>query len=216
MPTFKEEPCITREVVGAIVAESKSLLRPIYFSVVSTEAELASIVVLISILDPQKKYIKYIPVLDPGSGKRGALFLGLKSLVDYDFSPNGIVALMDGDSVVDKQTFKRALGCFMSNDKLGALTTNETPLVAGPAWFSSWLDLRFMQRHMYMCSYALTNRIMCLTGRFSFFRANLILNPDFRNQLVNDMLSDWLWGDFRFFLATTRHHGFTSHLKDGT
>ena len=43
MPTFKEEPSITREVVASIVAEAKTLLRPVYFAVVSTESELAAI-----------------------------------------------------------------------------------------------------------------------------------------------------------------------------
>ncbi len=39
---------------------------------------------------------------------------------------------------------------------------------------------------------------MCLTGRFSLFRAQAALDPSFADQLEIDTLDDWLWGQFKF------------------
>ncbi|HEY9649616.1 MAG TPA: glycosyltransferase, partial [Coleofasciculaceae cyanobacterium] len=63
---------------------------------------------------------------------------------------------------------------------------------------SEWFHLRMSQRHYQMCSVSLSNKIMCLTGRFSLFRAEAALHASFANQLEMDTLDDWLWGRFKF------------------
>ena len=197
-PTFKENPKITREAISSIVLESKKLSRPVYLSVVSTEEEIASIGVLLTLLDPYGYYIRFLPTVDPSAGKRGALAVGLQALRDKNFPLDGIIALMDGDSFVGENTFKTCLGFFMSNQRLGALTTNEVSICAGPKWFQTWLDIRFMQRHLSMMSFSLSKRVLCLTGRFSLFRAQIILDPSFIELIYNDSLNDWLWGKINF------------------
>ncbi|NEP62703.1 MAG: glycosyltransferase family 2 protein, partial [Symploca sp. SIO2G7] len=68
----------------------------------------------------------------------------------------------------------------------------------GSYFFSEWFHLRFAQRHMQMCSDSLSHKVMCLTGRFSLFRAETALKPSFAAQLEQDYLNDWLWGRFKF------------------
>ncbi|MGY2498514.1 glycosyltransferase, partial [Klebsiella pneumoniae] len=38
---------------------------------------------------------------------------------------------------------------------------------------------RFVQRHINMCSMALSKRVLTMTGRLSFFRASVMTNPEF-------------------------------------
>ncbi|MEL7316686.1 MAG: glycosyltransferase, partial [Cyanobacteria bacterium J06559_3] len=107
-------------------------------------------------------------------------------------------ALMDGDSELTPGTVRRCLPFFRLFPKMGALTTDEMPIVEGSYLFSEWFHLRFAQRHIQMCSDSLSRKVMCLTGRFSLFRAEAALHPSFAMQLEQDFLTDWLWGRFKF------------------
>jgi glycosyltransferase Alg8 len=49
-----------------------------------------------------------------------------------------------------------------------------------------------------MCSVSLSQKVMCLTGRFSLFRSEAALDSTFADILENDTLDDWLWGKFKF------------------
>jgi glycosyltransferase Alg8 len=49
-----------------------------------------------------------------------------------------------------------------------------------------------------MCSHALSHKLLCLTGRYSLFRAEAALDPSFAELMENDTLQDWLWGEFKF------------------
>jgi len=82
---------------------------------------------------------------------------------------------------------------------LQALTTHERAIVQnGPWWLVKWLDMRFAQRDYTMKSYALSGKILTLTGRMSVFRGRHLLEPEFVEVIENDHLSHWLWGDYRF------------------
>lgn len=199
IPTYREEPWITERVFRAIAQEAKSLNHPVTLIPVTTTEEIVAIRKILRFEDPWGKAIRYLPVLDPSQGKRGALAVGLEVLARQNFPEDGVIALMDGDSEPEPGTFRRSLPFFNLFPAIGALTTNETPEVYGSHWFSEWLNLRFCQRHQYMASYSFSNRVLCLTGRFSLFRAKAALNPSFRENLAYDYLNDWLWGQFRFF-----------------
>jgi mannuronan synthase len=197
IPTYKEKPWITERVFRAIAIEAQSLPYPVTLVPVTTPEEIEAIAAIIRSLDP--KAINFLPVLDPNQGKRGALAVGLELLDRSNFPKHGVVALMDGDSEISLGGLRSCLPFFQLFPKMGGLTTNEEPEVYGSFWFSEWLELRFGQRHQYMCSHALSRKVLCLTGRCSFFRAEAALDPSFRNLLANDYINDWLWGQFRFF-----------------
>ncbi len=197
-PTFKEKPWITEQVFRAIALEAKSLNHAVTLVIVTTEPEIVAIGEILKSEDPDGKFVRLISLADPGGGKRLALANGLRALARENLPQNSIVALMDGDSVISPGTFRKCLPFFQMFPKVGALTTDEMPVVVGSYLFSEWLHVRFCQRHVYMCSHSLARKVLCLTGRFSFYRAEAALDPSFADLLENDNLNDWLWGEFKF------------------
>lgn len=199
VPTYKEKPWITERVFQAIAEEAKAFSQPVTLVTVSSGPEEdADIVRALQLADPTLSSVRVHHVTDPGEGKRKALAQGLRELATLNLPENTIVALMDGDSVITPGTLKRCLPFFVMFPKLGALTTDEVPEVSGSYIFSEWFHLRFSQRHYQMCSISLSNKVLCLTGRFSLYRSEAALHPNFAEQLENDMLNDWLWGQFKF------------------
>jgi mannuronan synthase len=199
VPTYKEKPWITKQVFRAIAEEAKSFNRPITVVTVSSGPdEDAAIVKALQLADPTLSSVQVHHVADPGKGKRQALADGLRKIATLGLPSNTIVALMDGDSVITPGTLRRCLPFFVLFPKLGALTTDEVPVVSGSYVFSEWFHLRFSQRHYQMSSISLSKKVLCLTGRFSLYRGEAALDPSFADQLENDMLDDWLWGQFKF------------------
>jgi mannuronan synthase len=199
IPTYKEKPWITKRVFRAIALEAKSFNQPITVVTVSSGPEEdAEIVKALKLGDPELTSVRLYQVTDPGEGKRKALAQGLRELARLDLPKDTIVGLMDGDSVITPGTLRNCLPFFVTFPKLGALTTDEVPVVSGSYIFSEWFHLRFSQRHYQMCSISLSKKVLCLTGRFSLYRSEAALHPSFAEQLENDMLNDWLWGEFKF------------------
>lgn len=199
VPTYKEKPWITERVFRSIGLEARSLGRPVTIVTVSSGAEEdRAIVAALRLGDPELSSVRVVHAEDPGDGKRKALAEGLRAIAGLNLPEDTIVALMDGDSEFTPGTLRQTLPFFKLFPKLGALTTDETPYVVGSYLFSEWFHLRFAQRHYMMCSISLSRRVLCLTGRFSLYRAEAALAPDFAAQLENDTLDDWLWGRFKF------------------
>lgn len=200
IPTYKEKPWITERVFRSIALEAKTLAQPITIVTVSSgPAEDAAIVAALKLGDPTLSAVRVFHAVDPGSGKRGALSSGLRYIAQHQLLPeDSVVALMDGDTEFTPGTLRRSLPFFNTFPKLGALTTDEVPVVDGSYWFSEWFHIRFAQRHYQMSSVSLSRKVLCLTGRFSLYRSSVVLDPTFAAQLENDMLDDWLWGKFKF------------------
>ncbi|NJP12179.1 MAG: glycosyltransferase [Leptolyngbyaceae cyanobacterium RU_5_1] len=197
VPTFREHPWITQQVFAAIAHEAQTLSQPLTLVAVTTPEEIIDIERILRSVDPDLSRIEYIPLLDPAGGKRKALAVGLRALAKMD-SPPEIVCLMDGDSIISEGGIRKCLPFFKLFPKLGGLTTDERASVIGSKSFAEWLELRFAQRHFYMCSHALSHKVLCLTGRYSLYRAEAALDPTFAQLLENDTLQDWLWGEFKF------------------
>lgn len=197
VPTFREEPWITERVFSAIAREAQTLSKPITLVAVTTAEEIVAIEGILRSIDPELRMIKYISLLDAGTGKRTALANGLRTLATVPLIPD-IVCLMDGDAIISEGAVRKCLPFFKMLPKLGGLTTDEKATVVGSKFFGDWLDLRFAQRHLYMCSHSLSRKVLCLTGRYSLYRSEAALNPSFANLLENDTLQDWLWGEFKF------------------
>ena len=61
----------------------------------------------------------------------------------------------------------------------------------------AWHRLRFAQRHLLMCSMALSGRLITLTGRMAVYPVRIATDPGFINIVQNDELDHWRLGRFR-------------------
>ena len=193
VPTYHEQPWITERVFSAIAQAAAELDTLTTVVAVTTAAEIEAIDQIFDRSGVES--IRFVPVVDTGRGKRGALAEGLRAAALYQ--PE-VVVLMDGDCVLSRLSLRNCLPFFRIMPKLGGITTDETVEVQGSRFFCEWLHLRFAQRHLYMCSHALSRKVLCLTGRFSLFRGEAALDPSFAAIIENDVLNDWLWGRFKF------------------
>jgi len=198
VPTYKEKPWITERVFRAIAREAKTLTHPITVLVnSSSDEENQAIREILLEEDPDLTSIHLIEMIQY-QGKRKAMADSLRHLASLNLPENAIVALMDGDSEITPGTLRQCLSFFQLFPDMGALTTDEIPIVEGSYLFSEWFHLRMAQRHYQMCSLSLSQKVLCLTGRFSLFRAEAALDPTFADILECDTLDDWLWGNFKF------------------
>lgn len=134
----------------------------------------------------------------PGTGKRDALAQGFRAISRDMPAADAVVALIDGDTLLEPGVLRRSAPYLKLMPTVGALTTNEFCKVEGGYWMREWHRLRFAQRHLNMCSMALTRRVLTLTGRMSLFRAAIVTDPGFIDDVQNDALSHWRLGRFRF------------------
>ncbi|MBW4691788.1 MAG: glycosyltransferase family 2 protein [Lyngbya sp. HA4199-MV5] len=198
VPTYKEKPWITERVFRAIVQEAKTLAQPIVLLTnSSSDEENAFIRQVLESEDPELRSIHLIQMVQH-DGKRQAMADGLRALARHNLPADTVIALMDGDSELAPGVLRQCLPFFRLFPRLGALTTDELPVVKDSYLFSEWFQMRFAQRHQQMCADSLSGKVMCLTGRFSLFRSEAVLQPSFCEQLENDSLDDWLWGRFKF------------------
>lgn len=205
--TYKEKTWITSEVFGSVFVELSSL----------KGLERAPRVIVVTGCDQDDDQIRSIYeeslefinreasavwppeliLLRGENGKRQAIASGLKHVADTGVHDDGVVVLMDGDSAMFPGLLRKVLPIFRLKPSISAVTTNEDVVIQGPGWFAEWLSLRFGQRHMYMCSIALSRRLLCLTGRLSVFRGSIASNPSFQEQIHNDRLEHWLFGEYQ-------------------
>ncbi len=129
-------------------------------------------------------------------GKRLALGVGMEEIARSGLADDGVVIILDGDTMLQPGLMKKVLPVFRLSPAVSAVTTNEDGVVKGPAWFAEWTSLRFGLRHRSMCSISLAGKLLCLTGRFSVFRASVVCDPTFRKQVEHDVIHHWLWGSF--------------------
>lgn len=74
---------------------------------------------------------------------------------------------------------------------------------------SEWHKLRFAQRHINMCSMALSKRVLTMTGRMSVFRAKVVTDPEFIADVESDSLNHWRLGTFRFLTGDDKSSWFS-------
>lgn len=169
-------------------------------TVVASIVEMADQRLIISLwehLDPPARCrLKIVRI--PGTGKRDALAQGFRCISRDMPDDDAVVALIDGDTVLEKGVIARTAPFLRIMPSVGALTTNEFCDVAGSYAMSEWHKLRFAQRHLNMCSMALTRRVLTLTGRMSLFRASIVVDPSFIDDVQHDSIEHWRLGNFRF------------------
>jgi glycosyltransferase Alg8 len=123
-----------------------------------------------------------------GTGKRAAMADALARLRELGVPPDCPGILMDGDTLVQPGLIRRTAPILLHQPNMGALTVDNTPLVAGKMIDREWYRLRMAQRHVYMSSMAMSGKVLVLTGRWSMFRTQILMHPNFAANLLEDVL----------------------------
>ncbi len=142
--------------------------------------------------------VKLVFVRIAGTGKRDALACGFRAISKQQPPRDAVVAVIDGDSMLNEGLIAKCVPFFTSMPNLGALTTDEVCEVDGRWVFKEWYNLRFAQRHIFMSSVSISRRVLTLTGRMSMFRADIICDPDFVRAVELDWVDHWRLGRFKF------------------
>lgn len=207
--SFRIDAKSTAEVYDSILSEAISCGWP--STVVCSVVELSDENIMRGLWakrsPPNRVKLKMVRI--PGTGKRDGLAYGFRAISRDMPDENAIVAVIDGDTVLEPGVVRETAPYFKLSPKLGALTTNEFCEVRGTYVMSEWHKLRFAQRHINMCSMALSNRVLTLTGRMSVFRAAVVTNPMFIADVEHDNLKHWRLGQFKFLTGDDKSSWFS-------
>jgi glycosyltransferase Alg8 len=199
MTTYKELPSTTELVLKSIVSECKLINVPIKLFIGIGDATDEVIINDFFKNHPSNGQFQVILVYQKLPGKRYAIGETLREMVRQGFEDDDPIIFMDGDTYFEPGCLSLCLPFFPLYPKMQALTTYEKSIVkVGPIWIQKWLDMRFAQRDFTMQSYALSNKILTLTGRMSIFRGKHLREPEFLEIIENDHITHWLWGTYRF------------------
>lgn len=196
--SFRIESETTARVYRAAFEEARDCGLPT--TVVASIVELADESLIRALhrrIDPEgRTRLKVVRIA--GTGKRDGLAHGFRAISRDMPPPDAVAAVIDGDTVIEKGIVRKTAPYFALYPNLGALTTNEFCSVEGSRVMREWHRLRFAQRHLYMCSMALSKRVLTLTGRMSMFRASVVVSPEFIYDVQHDALDHWRLGRFKF------------------
>lgn len=126
-----------------------------------------------------------------GLGKRealaDALLLAKKSVTPSNEKSTSVL-LIDGDTLVTERAITQSIIELQNLTDLGAVIVNEIPFCKSTKLFAQWRMLRSLERNKLMSSFALSGRVLVLTGRFCMYRADVILKIDVINRIRRDYL----------------------------
>lgn len=154
---------------------------------ISSQQDIAVISSMHRQCDPQRR-IRLAFTMQDGSGKRAAMADALERLRELGVPPDCPGILMDGDTLVQPGLIRATAPILLHQPRVGALTVDNVPLVAGSTLDREWYRLRMAQRHVYMASMAISGRVLVLTGRWSMFRSQILTDPNFAATLNEDVL----------------------------
>lgn len=157
----------------------------------------------------ERSDIRLIIVRARGTGKRDGLAHAFRALSRQMPLQNSVVGVVDGDTIMLPGCVERAVKMFALLPSVGGLTTNEYCEVEGGKLVKEWHTMRFVQRHINMCSMALSRRVLTLTGRLSFFRASVMTDPEFIRDVEADFLEHWRLGRFQFLTGDDKSSWFS-------
>jgi glycosyltransferase Alg8 len=154
---------------------------------VSSPQDMALIAHVLRRLDPAGT-IRLAFTLQDGSGKRAAMADALARLRELGVPPDCPGILMDGDTLVAPGLIRACAPILLHQPRVGALTVDNVPLVAGSTLAREWYRLRMAQRQVMMASMAVSGRVLVLTGRWSMFRSQILTDPNFAANLLEDVI----------------------------
>jgi len=148
-------------------------------------------------LDPPPHVrLKFVRIA--GTGKRDALAYGFRSVALDNPPADAIVAVIDGDTILEPGLIRRTAPFFALRPDAGGLTTDEVCEVEGNPVYRAWYALRFAQRQIQMSSIGLSRNVLTLTGRMSMFRAAIVTDSEFIRRVEVDWIDHWRLGRFQF------------------
>ncbi|WP_437884143.1 mannuronan synthase [Pseudomonas sp. LRF_L74] len=196
--SFRIEALTTAQVYQSVIREAIDCGYPT--TVVCSIVEYSDELLIKNLWDRMTppEHVKLDFVRIPGTGKRDGLAHGFRAISRMMPDAHAVVAVIDGDTVLDHGVVKKTVPWFKLFPRVGGLTTNEFCEVRGSYLMSEWHKLRFAQRHINMCSMALSKRVLTMTGRMSVFRAQVVTDPGFIADVESDHLDHWRLGRFQF------------------
>ncbi len=198
MTIYRIEASTTARAIRAAIEEALNCGLPVTLIAAVVEAQDEILFKTIFQAYPHSDLVHLKIVRRTGSGKRDGLAQGLIAISRDMPASDALVVLMDGDTILTRGCLRQCAPFFRLRPKLGALTTDEISEVKGSTAMREWHNLRFAQRHILMCSNALSRRVMTLTGRMSIFSAPIATDPGFIEHIRSDHLNHWRLGKFRF------------------
>lgn len=207
--SFRIDSATTGRVYRAVIEEAIGCGYPatVVASIVEYGDELL-IKSLWGLLNPPERVsLRFVRI--PGTGKRDGLAYGFRAISRDIPDSRALVAVVDGDSVLLPGVTKRCAQMFHLLPRVGAMTTNEFCSVHGGRIVREWHKMRFAERHLNMCSMALTHRVLTLTGRMSVFRANVVTQPEFIADVENDSILHWRLGRVKFLTGDDKSSWFS-------
>lgn len=209
IPSYKEEKNTTRKVFSSLVREVYKIPSEIYAYVsVGSEEEAIYIKSIVKSLDYKNKI--NITFLIQSHGKRIAMGHALRAIARHFNHPlywhsnykEDLIIFMDGDTILGKNILVKSLPFFKLDPTIGAITTDEDVIYLGNNKIVGiWYHLKFAKRHIMMMSHSLHKKVLTLTGRFSIYRADIVLCEDFIRLVESDYLIHYLYGSFRFLMG---------------
>ncbi len=153
--------------------------------------------------------IRLVVVRARGTGKRHGLAHAFRALSRQMPLDDAVVGVVDGDTMMLPGCVGNAVKFFAYLPSVGGITTNEFCEVEGGKLVREWHSLRFVQRHINMCSMSLSRRVLTMTGRLSFFRARVMIDPGFIRDVESDFLDHWRLGRFQFLTGDDKSSWFS-------
>jgi len=196
--SFRIEALTTAQVYQSVIREAIACGYPttVVCSIVERSDELLIENLWRQMNPPERVRLDFVRIA--GTGKRDGLAHGFRAISRHLPDDDAVVAVIDGDTVLEQGVVKKTVPWFKLFPNVGGLTTNEFCEVRGSYIMSEWHKLRFAQRHLNMCSMALSKRVLTMTGRMSVFRTSVVTNPGFIADVESDHLEHWRLGRFRF------------------
>ena len=222
IPSFFELPAITRLVFYSVVRECLTVPCEVVAVIsVGSNDEIKTIKTLVE-RECDAPQIRLVFMIQ-SSGKRVAMGHALRTIAReynsfsawHDDNANDLVIFMDGDTMLCEGVLQKVLPLFKVMPKLAVATTNNLAMTRNNNnLFQQWYDLKFAQRNHQFQSHSLSKRILTATGRFSVYRAGVILNEEFIRFVEADYLEHWIFGRFRFLMGDDKSTWFYL-LKNG-
>jgi glycosyltransferase Alg8 len=213
IPTFKEKPWVTKEMLISVTREAASIpsLVRLYITTGGPDEDVIVRDVLAK-CPPNPRLSVYMM---RQAGKRYGMAYALRAAARTNLGePSSVVILMDGDTLLGNGILRKSLPFFALRPKVGGITTNNIAVTNGPQWYRDWYTLRFSLRNRYMCSTSLSGKVLTLTGRFSFIRSEIALSDEFIERVEKDSIDDWVYGRIEFKTGDDKSTWFTL-LKSG-
>jgi glycosyltransferase Alg8 len=216
--SYRINPEMNAAVYGRLFDEALRLNLPC--CVVACITDLADAEVLNRVFDRRRAHLAEGSALhllpQDGTGKRSALVDAINLIQQLGPPPHAQLLLMDGDTLVEAGQLEKTCRFLAAFPDVGAVTTDNRPLVQGAAPVREWYRLRMAQRDQNMCSMALSRRLLVLTGRFALYRMEAVASPAFALAIGHDGITHWRLGFIRmvtgddkstwFALLKTRWH----------